>query len=125
MAEAVSALVADATQKSGWISLIMFVIFVYPSAALCIKRRHDRDNNGIDVWIYFGLALISLLIQALGFAYTTMDMGNGVVIPVPTTALAVVGFIVAVFGIYLIVVLGFLKGTVGSNRYGPDPLGGA
>lgn len=122
---AINALVADATRKSGWISLIMLVVFAYPSAALCIKRRHDRNNNGIDVWIYYVLAVISLLVQALGFAYTTVDMGNGVIIPVPTTALSVIGAITGIYGIYLLVVLGFLKGTVGSNQYGPDPLGGA
>jgi uncharacterized membrane protein YhaH (DUF805 family) len=32
--------------------------------------------------------------------------------------------VVGVFAIYLLVVLGFLRGTVGPNQYGPDPLGG-
>lgn len=31
--------------------------------------------------------------------------------------------VILVWGIYLLVVLGFLKGTTGPNQYGPDPLG--
>jgi len=32
------------------------------------------------------------------------------------------GIIVGIYAIYLLVVLGFLKGTSGPNNYGPDPL---
>jgi uncharacterized membrane protein YhaH (DUF805 family) len=32
--------------------------------------------------------------------------------------------IVGIFGLYMLVVLGFLKGTAGPNNYGPDPLQG-
>ena len=31
---------------------------------------------------------------------------------------------IPIFAIYLLVVLGFLKGSDGANQYGPDPLGG-
>lgn len=34
------------------------------------------------------------------------------------------GIILLVYAIYLLVVLGFLKGTAGPNNYGPDPLQG-
>lgn len=124
-AEAMSKLIADATSKSGWISLIMFVIFAYPFAALGIKRRHDRDNSGRDVLVYYGLTAVLLLIQALGLAYTTTDLGNGVLIPTPTMPMMIANFALAIYGLYLLVVLGFLKGTSGANQYGADPLGGA
>jgi uncharacterized membrane protein YhaH (DUF805 family) len=101
----------------------MFIVFVYPSAAISIKRRHDRNNNGLDVWIYFALVVIVQLISALGVGMSTMDVG-GTAIPVPGPIVTGLGLIVGIYAIYLLVVLGFLKGTAGPNNYGPDPLQG-
>jgi uncharacterized membrane protein YhaH (DUF805 family) len=120
---ALSALINGAMQTSGWASLILFLIFAFPMYALHIKRRHDRDNNGLDAIIFIALTAVLLLSQALGLAYTMGDMG-GVTVPVPTMLYSVLGVILFVYGIYMLVVLGFLKGTPGPNQYGPDPLGG-
>ena len=34
----------------------------------------------------------------------------------------IIGGIFGIYAIYMLVVLGFLKGTSGPNNYGPDPL---
>lgn len=119
----VANVVAAARTKSGWVSLVLFIVALYPSAAIAIKRRHDRNNNGLDVWIYFGLVLIVQVITALGIGMSTMDVA-GTAIPVPGPILTGLGFILGIYAIYLLVVLGFLKGTAGPNNYGPDPLQG-
>jgi uncharacterized membrane protein YhaH (DUF805 family) len=36
----------------------------------------------------------------------------------------ILGIVVGIFALYLLVVLGFLRGTPGPNQYGPDPVGG-
>lgn len=120
---ALSQSIADGVRRSAWVSLILFVIFAYPVYALSIKRRHDKDNNGMDVIIYLGLTALVMLIQALGIGLETTTIGE---LTIPTTAmwLNVILFALGIFGIYLLVVLGFLKGTDGPNQYGPDPLGG-
>jgi uncharacterized membrane protein YhaH (DUF805 family) len=112
-----------ARAKSGWVSLILFLVFLYPSAAISIKRRHDRNNSGLDVWIYFGLVVVTQLVSALGIGMSTMDVG-GTSIPVPGPIVVALGAIVGIYAIYLLVVLGFLKGTAGPNNFGPDPLQG-
>jgi uncharacterized membrane protein YhaH (DUF805 family) len=109
--------------KAGWVSLVLFIIVLYPSAAIAIKRRHDRNNNGLDVWVYFGLTVIVQLVNALGIGMSTMDVG-GTAIPVPGPIITGLGIILGIYAIYLLVVLGFLKGTAGPNNYGPDPLQG-
>ena len=119
----VMSVINAARAKSSWVSLVLFIIFLYPSAAISIKRRHDRNNNGYDVWIYFALVVILQLISALGIGMGTMDVA-GTTIPVPGPIITGLGIIVGIFGIYLLVVLGFLKGTAGPNNYGPDPLQG-
>jgi uncharacterized membrane protein YhaH (DUF805 family) len=121
--QAIADAVAGTMRTAGWVSLVIFLIFLYPSAALSIKRRHDKDNSGLDVWIYFGLTAILLLVQALGLFMTVTDFG-GVSIPTPSLPFTILQIIVGIYGIYLLVVLGFLKGTTGPNQYGPDPLGG-
>jgi uncharacterized membrane protein YhaH (DUF805 family) len=110
--------------RSAWISFVMFLIFLYPSAAICIKRRHDRNNNGIDVWIYLGLTALLLLLQALGIGMNPTEIPGVGTIPTPGPILTTLSIIVGIFAIYLLVVLGFLKGTAGANSYGPDPLQG-
>jgi len=36
-----------------------------------------------------------------------------------------IGFVPVIGGFWLLIENGFLKGSVGPNQYGPDPLGGA
>jgi uncharacterized membrane protein YhaH (DUF805 family) len=125
---AIAQMATDAARRASWASLIIFVIFAYPIYALSIKRRHDKDNNGMDVIIYLAITAVLLLIQALGIGMDTMTVPLGeqtISVPVPAMWLSLLTFAVGIFAIYLLVVLGFLKGTPGPNQYGPDPLGGA
>lgn len=120
---ALSALLNGALQASGWASLILFVIFAYPMYAIYLKRRHDKDNNGLDAIIFLVVIGVTLLMQALGLAYTLTDVG-GVSVPMPSMIFSVLGIVVLVYSIYMLVVCGFLRGMAGPNQYGPDPLGG-
>ena len=118
---AVNQLIAESAQRAGWANLILFVVFAYPMYALSVKRRHDRDNNGLDVIVYLALAALMLLLQALGIGMEMTTIG-GITVPTPAMWLNLVMLAVAVYALYLLVVLGFLKGTPGTNQYGPDPL---
>jgi len=120
---ALSQSIVDSMRTSAWASLIMFAIFAYPSYALSIKRRHDKDNNGMDIIVYLGLTALVMLLQALGIGMEMTTIGQ-MTIPMTAMWLNVLLFALGIFGIYLLVVLGFLKGTEGPNQYGPDPLGG-
>ena len=111
--------------RSAWASLVLLIIFAYPLYALGVKRRHDKDKSGIDYLIYLALLAILLLVQATGMGYTSAEM-SGLIVPVPTLVYSIVAIVVGIYGIYMLVVLGFLRGTTGAtNQYGPDPLGGA
>lgn len=124
---AIAEALAASSRAAGWGSLVSFVIFAYPSYALSMKRRHDRDNNGLDLQIYYGVAVVLLLLQALGIGYEQMPIPGleGVTVPTPGLLISILSVITGVYAIYLLVVLGFLRGTAGPNQYGPDPLGQA
>lgn len=120
---AVSKMISDSIRGSSWASLVLFAIFAYPIYALSVKRRHDKDNNGFDVLVYLGLTAVLMLVQALGIGYDTMTVGE-ISVPVPSMILSILSLIVGIYALYLLVVLGFLKGTAGPNQYGSDPLNG-
>jgi uncharacterized membrane protein YhaH (DUF805 family) len=105
------AALAGAMQRFYWVSLIVSIVIAYPYIALGVKRRHDRDNNGMDVIIFIGILVLSNLLGGLGLTVNNI-LGT------------IIGLVIAVYGIYMLVVLGFLKGTTGANQYGADPLGG-
>ncbi len=124
-ATALAAQMGDSMRKSAWISLVFMVILFVPIMALGLKRRHDRNSGGRDLIIYLVLTVILLLVQALGIGSTTMAVGAAQ-FPTPGPIFTGLSIILGIYGIYLLVVMGFLKGTTGANQYGPDPLlGGA
>jgi uncharacterized membrane protein YhaH (DUF805 family) len=90
-------------------SLIVAVLMAFPTIALGMKRRHDRDFSGYDVVGYVALTLLIQLSQAFGILSGEL-----------TFALSI---IMLIWGICLFILLGFLRGTTGPNTYGPDPLG--
>ena len=122
-AAAASAALAAGFQKSIWAALIVTVIFGLPIVALGVKRRHDRGNNGIDLMVFYAIVIVLDLLQAFGLGYTTLEVASGVSAPVPSMPLTIINMLVGIYGIYLLVVLGFLKGTPSANQYGPDPTG--
>jgi uncharacterized membrane protein YhaH (DUF805 family) len=95
------------------LSAIVDLAFTYPEFAVAIKRAHDRD---LPVWllgIFFGAGAVLDLLTVLGIAGSDEAPSMlSLAIAVPFT----------VFGIALLVELGFRRGTVGPNQYGPDPL---
>jgi len=99
-------------QKLALQSLIISVLTTYPYLAITIKRRHDRNNNGYDA---AGLIILSILYNLAG--------AFGLISPTGTIAM-IFGIVFLIYGIYILVQVGFLKGTPGANSYGPDPLGG-
>jgi uncharacterized membrane protein YhaH (DUF805 family) len=120
---AASAALTGDFHKSIWAALIVTIIFGLPIVALGVKRRHDRGNNGIDIMVFYAIVIVLDLLQALGLGYTTLEVASGVSVPVPSMPLTIINVLIGIYGIYLLVVLGFLKGTPGANQYGPDPTG--
>ncbi|GLQ11067.1 hypothetical protein GCM10007913_29990 [Devosia yakushimensis] len=108
--------------SAGWGSLLVTLLLLYPSYCLSLKRRQDRANNGLDLKILLGLSLLSSVIQTLGIGITATDIGGGVMMPSPAPWLSVLLLALAAFGIYMLVQLGFLRGTIGPNQYGDDPV---
>lgn len=92
--------------------LLVLALLVVPSLisglAVSIKRLHDRDKSGWWILVFYVLPM--LLEEAAGLLDS--DAATGAIL-----------FSSFVISIWALVELGFLRGTQGPNRYGPDPLG--
>jgi uncharacterized membrane protein YhaH (DUF805 family) len=94
---------------------VLDLVLTYPQLAVCAKRGYDRNTPIWIVGLFFAVgAAFDVLL--LGGWITSADMAN----PPPLMLALLIPY--AVFGLALIIDLGFRRGTVGPNRYGPDPL---
>jgi uncharacterized membrane protein YhaH (DUF805 family) len=83
---------------------VPFIPITISAIAVAIKRLHDRDKSGWWLLVFYVLPGV---IGNIG-PYTGLDF----VFQLASLALS----------IWVLVELGFLRGTSGRNRYGPDPL---
>jgi uncharacterized membrane protein YhaH (DUF805 family) len=79
--------------------------------AILVKRLHDRGRSGYWVLLFvYAPWILGLYIFNAGRIWTwSIGIGNSVVT------------MVSLWGL---IELGFLRGTKGSNRFGPDPVAG-
>ena len=109
-----AAIAEDVTAGTGDIGRYVVFVFIVGSlvwmhSAVTIKRLHDRGHSAVWYLVY-GIAPPALFIAATYF-YT-----NGTLAP------ASILYVLSFAGlIWVIVELGFLRGTAGPNRYGPAP----
>ena len=108
--------ILELDSRTRMITLIVQLVFLYPSAALMVKRLQDRNRPG-----YFAAFLLVPLVLK-GVTDVMGLTGN----PFDQNALDYVFLaIIVVVAIWAFVEIGCLRGTVGPNQYGPDPLDGA
>lgn len=115
-------LIADAGGRGGLeaIPAIFQLLVIWPGIAVLVKRIHDRDKSGALVWALYGPMIPALLftIIAVGVAFSgAREVAVGIF------ALSVVLWIVTLLvGIWFFIEFGCMRGTVGVNRFGSDPV---
>ena len=86
------------------IVLVVYIPMVVSGFMVGIKRLHDRDKSGWWLLVFYVLpGLLNTIGESLAAGWI-FSLGS-----------------IAV-SIWALVELGFLRGTAGPNRYGPDPL---
>jgi len=99
------------------LNLVVSIGVLVSSIAVGIKRLHDRDKSGRWLLLFYLVPSLLFGIGAVIFLYGVGDEALGGMIG---------GGIVYILGlavlIWAIVEMGCLRGTLGPNRFGPDPL---
>jgi len=103
-----------ASQRLRIIAFMIGLLSIYPTAAIAVKRLHDRDQPGKYVWL-----LVAALASALVGDLFGVFADSAPVTPLRWLAIAVIGVVCLGY----LIELGFRRGAPGPNRYGPDPLG--
>jgi len=100
-------------KSSLWWLPILQLIFLYPWTAIMVKRLHDRNRPSYFAAFMVVPILISMATNFLGLTGDAEHSG----------ALDwILGVIILGVGIWFFIELGCLRGTIGDNQYGPDPL---
>jgi uncharacterized membrane protein YhaH (DUF805 family) len=95
------------------LSAIVDLAFVYPEFAVAVKRAHDRNMPILFLIAFFAASAVLDLLTVLEMSGTDdQPSAVSVLIAVPFSILA----------LFLLVELGFRRGTLGPNENGPDPL---
>lgn len=116
---------ADQTASLRWYGLAMTFLVAYPYYAVSIKRRQDHGNKGTDVRIFAGLTLAMSLWGATELGFSAQEIAlprTDVVLKVqaPPVFFVTANALLSLFGLYLVIMLGFVRGTKGPNAYGED-----
>jgi uncharacterized membrane protein YhaH (DUF805 family) len=89
--------------------------FSWPIAAVGVRRSHDRNMSGRWFLIYMAISVAvgtwNVSANARGIAEASSEL----------PALAAAGLLQLVLLVVFVIILGFLKGTPGPNRYGSPP----
>ena len=93
---------------NGMLNIVIFI----SSLAVGVKRLHDRNKSGWYLVLFY--IVPGILITAGIVVGTFMD--DSILLA------SILGLAAFAIGVWAFVELGCLRGTIGSNRYGPDPL---
>jgi uncharacterized membrane protein YhaH (DUF805 family) len=102
-------------------------VWIYLAAG--VKRLHDLNRTGawLVVFLLGPVVLVILFFVIVGMdvlvAIANQDLDAATLARVGITG-AIMGLLVFILGIWALIWLGCLRGTVGPNQYGPDPLEG-
>ncbi len=104
------------------IQLLVLGVVLYVWAAVITKRLHDRGKSAIPYAIIFlAPGFVSSFMKIFMIGYTPIDIG-GAEIAMPGQGALIVTYISIAVGIWMLVELGFLKGSDETNRFGQSPL---
>lgn len=95
--------------------LAVNLLFLWPITAVAVRRSHDRNMSG---WWYGAFALfgVGLAVASLALDLLAIPQGEAEAAIFNAAGLAqLAGWLV------FLVLLGFLPGTRGANRFGPSP----
>jgi uncharacterized membrane protein YhaH (DUF805 family) len=112
----VSGLFGSLSIATRLINFILVLVLAYPAYAVSAKRFQDRNKNGALGAILIAISIFSSLLQLFGIGVSSDPMH-------PSTFGMILGIATMAVGIWYLIELGILRGTVGANQYGPDPVG--
>jgi uncharacterized membrane protein YhaH (DUF805 family) len=98
--------------------LVAIAIFI-SGIAVALKRLHDRNRPGWWLVIFYVAPVVLAVLASVLAVAGLVSEGDGTGVGIFASILYLAA---GAIGIWAFVELGCLRGTVGPNQYGPDPL---
>jgi len=95
------------------------LLVLWPGIAVLVKRIHDRNKSGALVWLLYGPLLLAILMTIAAIIYAVVNSGEGEGLGLLSGALWV---LVVGIAIWFLIEFGCMRGTIGPNQFGPDPV---
>lgn len=89
---------------------VFLLLILLPDLAITVKRWHDRDK--IAWWLLLNVPLV--------IGRMTLPMDSSMATQ-PTIIETTLSFLALICGTWILIEYGFMKGTSGPNRFGPEP----
>ncbi len=90
------------------------LLTLWPGIAVLIKRIHDRDKSGWLVLLPIVPVVLMIIAAIAGIAGGSIYESWVVIVTLAVVLVAI--------AIWFFVEFGCMRGTIGANRYGPDPV---
>jgi uncharacterized membrane protein YhaH (DUF805 family) len=105
------------------------LVALWPSIAVQIKRIHDRNKSGWLILVYLIPMVLFMIVLVVWVGGAFVAMGRGEDAATAFGSLGVLGGVAILLGavvfciaIWFFVEFGCMRGTIGPNRFGPDPV---
>lgn len=118
--------ITNVSSPFGIVSLVFALAFLLPSLGVMVRRLHDTNKSGWWVFLFYMLSLIVVAVTVVlgltSFAFGENPANTAEDFPfVFLLVLVILCLLLFAFGIVLLVWF-CTRGTIGYNKYGPDPL---
>ena len=121
-------MVAQSDTLNAILSIAFFVFSMWLSLAVGAKRLHDLDRTAAWLVLFVGgpFLLLAFVIGIAGISFGSalisgQELDVSQIMRLGGYAL-IVGLLSLALSIWALIWFGCLRGTVGPNQYGPDPL---
>ena len=91
---------------------MLSIVILISSIAVGVKRLHDRNKSGWYLLLFYLVPSVLVVIGVLIGAFVEDS----------TIIATVLGLLAFAIGVWAFIEMGCLRGTVGVNQYGPDPV---
>lgn len=114
----------------GWIPVLGFLLsiaLIWPNLAITVKRLHDMGHTGWLAAIPYVVGIVGSIVAFMMIGATAFMNASALENEDPAAIFALIAPAMGLFGVMLLIGLGFLlwigltDGQRGDNRYGPDP----
>jgi uncharacterized membrane protein YhaH (DUF805 family) len=106
------AYIADQSTTMQTVNALVGIPLAIFACAIGIKRLHDRNKSGWYLLLFYVLPMVLFLGSVM----------IGMLPDGPSIIAGVMAFLSLAILLWTFIELGCLRGTIGQNKYGPDPL---